>query len=583
MTSKLTLHRRFAPYFQVFLLAILLVFQSCAISTSQELGRNPTADESTQFYDEVMDESGNVRPQYEGVWKHYQSLSKAAQKTFREQSLKDFKADNALAPLPRIMTDVEYDELRKGVEQRGRALTMFLKDHYSGKKSYEGKVISKDDLNRIIRRSGEEGFAGVVDPGRIAFPYGPDIIRDSDGVWRVLEDNPGFIGGIGDLKQARQSLLKRMPEYKKILKPVDQPEDYYKEMGRRYKSKPGKGRTVVYMIPPYADNEDLRLKKLYKDQGLQVVTPYTKAKLVTTPKGLFVEEKINGNISRKRVGYLVLNGEHGWVDVNHPATKLKDMFDELQYWMYEDTPHDIKSRAKMKPLIDEYLKNGTIDESEFRRVLSESNIAPYLDSPDRKAQRLDGLIDLYSKGALDMNYTPGIDFIGDKEFTQYVEEIVRFYLNEEPILKNVPTENFVSESPSGKMILNEVLLKRVMKNKSKYVIKQVDGRGGDGIWVGSKTSAAEWLKAEKVVRASPGQFQVQEFKHLSVLGDLIVDLRMIAAVDSNSVYVSPTPWGRGLPISGNGKVNISDQGLEVAMMVVKARGSCSSSMSALSR
>jgi len=107
------------------------------------------------------------------------------------------------------------------------------------------------------------------------------------------------------------------------------------------------------------------------------------------------------------------------------------------------------------------------------------------------------------------------------------------------------------------------------------VIKQVDGRGGEGIWVGSKLSETEWKKGLAAVKAHPQKFQVQEYKHLSVMGDLIVDLRMISVVDAKGTYVSPTPWGRGLPLKGNGKVNLSDEGLEVAIAVVKSRQSCS--------
>ncbi len=555
----------------------LLFIASCAINSN----RHPAAANDQAFYNETHDASGNIRPQYEKVWQHYTSLSEEEKLEFRKATLQDFQKDNPLGALPRLLTEEEYDELQKGVDQRGRALVKFLQDHYSGKKTYQDKIIPKEVLDRIIRRSGEEGFAGVVDPERIAFPYGPDIIRDAEGTWRVLEDNPGFIGGMGDLKMARESLLNRMPIYKSLIDAVDKPEDYYKEMGRRYKAKPGKGRAVVYMIPPYADNEDSRLKKLYRDQGLQIVTPHSKAKLVTTEKGLYVEELKAGKIVRYRVGYLVLNGEHAWVDVNHPATKLRDMYSDLQYWVYTEKPQDPKARARMKPLLDRYYAKGEIDESEYRKVMKESGIMSYLDYPDRKAQRLDGLIDLYSKGLLDMNYTPGIDFIGDKEFTQYVEDIVRFYLDEEPILKNVPTQDFANVK-NGRAVLDEVLLKRVLKNKNGYVIKQVDGRGGEGIWVGSKQTPAQWKKATEVVKASPMKYQVQEFKHLSLLGEMIVDIRMIAAVGPQGIYVSPTPWGRGLPLSGNGKVNISDEGLEIAVAVVRTKNlSCVQSLKTL--
>ncbi len=552
------------------LLLLTLAISSCSSHGS----RVPAADQEAQFYSETHDEDGRLRPQYEGVWQHYQSLSEKEKSDFIANSKLDFKNDNALAPLPRLLTEEESLVLKTGVEQRSKALVAFLKDHYSGKKSYLNDVIPKEVIDRIIRRSGEEGFEGLVDPDRIAFPYGPDIIRDKQGVWRVLEDNPGFIGGIGDLRVARETFLKRIPEYKNLLDLKDKPDDYYKEIGKRYKASPGKGRAVVYMIPPYADNEDLRLKKLYAEQGLQIVTPYSAAKLVTTDKGLYVEEKKGATISRYRVGYLVLNGEHAWVDTDHPATRMRGMYEDINYWLFTEKPQKLSVRKKLKVLLEEFEKTGTIDEEKYFATFKDGNITPYMRYQDRYAQRLKGFVDLWSKGAFEMNYTPGVDFIGDKEFTQYVEKLVRFYLGEEPILKNVPTYDFAIMR-GGRLVLDQKLFNKVAADKANYVIKQVDGRGGEGIWVGSKLSETEWKKGLAAVKAHPQKFQVQEYKHLSVMGDLIVDLRMISVVDAKGTYVSPTPWGRGLPLKGNGKVNLSDEGLEVAIAVVKSRQSCS--------
>ena len=180
-----------------------------------------------------------------------------------------------------------------------------------------------------------------------------------------------------------------------------------------------------------------------------------------------------------------------------------------------------------------------------------------------------GLFDAVLSGKVQTNYSPGLEFLDDKQFTTYVDDLVRFYLGEEPILQNVPTRRFVSYDASGQARVDRDALAEVMANKDMYVLKIVDGRGGDGVWVGPKTKASDWLKLRARVLANPEAFIAQEYKHLSVLGDRIVDLRLLSMVDENGrVIVAGTPWGRSIPLSGDGKVNISKQGQETVVVVV---------------
>jgi len=150
---------------------------------------------------------------------------------------------------PRILTKAEDIELSRGTEQRGKALAMFLREYYAGRKSFEA-VIPRSVLDRIVSRSGESGYLGKVKPENIAFPYGPDIIRTRDGKWAVIEDNPGFIGGIGDLKIARESLLKQMPKFKDILNAKNDPREYYRKVIELAKKKahPKTGKIILYLV-----------------------------------------------------------------------------------------------------------------------------------------------------------------------------------------------------------------------------------------------------------------------------------------------------------------------------------------------
>ena len=74
-------------------------------------------------------------------------------------------------------------------------------------------------------------------------------------------------------------------------------------------------------------------------------------------------------------------------------------------------------------------------------------------------------------------------------------EIVRFYLGEEPILKNVPT--WRCREPDA--------LKHVLDNLAELVVKEVAGSGGYGMLVGPKADKATIETFAQKLKAHPGQ------------------------------------------------------------------------------
>ena len=69
----------------------------------------------------------------------------------------------------------------------------------------------------------------------------------------------------------------------------------------------------------------------------------------------------------------------------------------------------------------------------------------------------------------------------DKAIYCYIPELIRFYLSEEPFLKNVPT--YRCREPTS--------LKYVMERLDQLVVKEVNGSGGYGMLVGPHASAAQ--------------------------------------------------------------------------------------------
>lgn len=178
-------------------------------------------------------------------------------------------------------------------------------------------------------------------------------------------------------------------------------------------------------------------------------------------------------------------------------------------------------------------------------------IEPVVDDEIEKKNK--GLLNAILQDQVGVNYSPGVDFIGDKEFYVYIEDLVQFYLNQEPLLKNIETRKFVIE---GTNQVDTTMIRRIFSSLSDYVIKKVDGRGGDSVWVGPKIKPSEIPFLIKSIKSNPQLYIVQRYTPLSYLNKNIVDLRVITDVSEKEIIVTNTPWGRGLPMNGNGKVNL---------------------------
>ncbi|MCB0350714.1 MAG: circularly permuted type 2 ATP-grasp protein [Bdellovibrionales bacterium] len=472
-------------------------------------------------YNEIS-RGNKIYPHYEEHYANWLKLSEKEKREYLKESKKAFSGDNTLDPMPRVLDGREYDQvLKRGVEQRARALVAFLKDHYSGRRTYlSAGIVSESTIRSIIERTSDHTYDQLLKGEKISFVYGPDIIRDEKGQWRVIEDNPGFVGGIGDLVLAQKFYLKNFPHLSENFSYRDA-EKFYDELARLYKKRAAAhgGDVVMYMTPPYPDNEDKRVRKLLSERGIRFISPYTTERLSVEKDGVYT---LNTKTNKKtKVGLIILNGEHWWLDANYEANTLR-------------------------------LQKSTDGEDSY--------VAYY----QRLGRDTRGLTEAILQKKVASNYTPGIDFIGDKEFYIYVEDFIRFYLGEEPIIKNISSKSFAHKQTGA---LREKLLKHVLAHIDQYVIKTVDGRGGDGVWVGPKLTENKIMAMAKLIRKSPHSFIVQKYTPLSTLNDLIVDLRILSLVSDDDVYVSDTPWGRGLPKKGDGKVNLSSNGREITVLV----------------
>jgi uncharacterized circularly permuted ATP-grasp superfamily protein len=548
---------------------LLLLLLACSTTTH----RLPS--QIAEQYDEIYDENGEVRQAYKNIWNVYEGLDPSELKEFRQNSLADFSGDNALLPLPRVLNQHETEFLRRGVEQRGRALSLFLQDIHSDNPQIT-KIIPKEILDKILARSGEELFnqSGSNSPDS-RFYYGPDIIRGPptekfpNGVFYVIEDNPGFVGGLGDLILAQESLLKNLPEYEGKLTDA-KPENFYSELAKNYKdlAKKNNGIAVIAMYPNSrrADNEDGRVEKIFSELHIKTinVAPYSSNQFIKGKKieanddGVWLLEKNKkGDVKRTRVGHLLTLMDPSDIDLTHEKNRhimLRHVAEDILDYSY-----NTQLKSKVKKALNSQAENKY---ARLEKLIQET--------PEYKAYKysgIPGLLNAFEKGQVSLSNSPGTEFIGDKELYIYVEKMIEFYLKETPLLKNIPSGHFMRKGQNGKMILSPNKLDSVFNDIEKYVIKGADGRGGDAVWIGSKARPQEIEKLKKMIINNPGRYIFQEFTPLSTMGEYIGDLRLLSEVGPDKVITAPVPWGRVNTRSGSGKVNLSGDGVEVAVMV----------------
>jgi uncharacterized circularly permuted ATP-grasp superfamily protein len=114
-------------------------------------------------------------------------------------------------------------------------------------------------------------------------------------------------------------------------------------------------------------------------------------------------------------------------------------------------------------------------------------------------------MNVYRSGGVTICSAPGAGVADDKAVYIYVPEMIRFYLGEEPILKNVPT--WKCSDPSDR--------KYVLENLADIVVKEVHGSGGYGMLVGPASTKAQCEAYAKRIEKDPAAFIAQPTLSLS--------------------------------------------------------------------
>ena len=464
---------------------------------------------NNQFFDEVFDESGAVRPNYDTIYNIIQgldeeefiSLVEDAKTSFFNQGItfavySDKKAaTEKIFPFdlfPRVIPANEWEYIEKGVMQRTLAVNAFLFDLYNDANILKDKIIpselilsSKNYLKEMI------GFRPTG--GIYCHISGTDIIRHSDGNYYVLEDNlrcPSGVSYVINNRMAMKRSLIRM--FDKIrAQSVNEYPDRLLDMMETVKPKGVDTPTCVVLTPGAYNSAYYEHAFLAQRMGVELVEG----------QDLYVEND-----------FVYMKTIHGPVKVDVIYRRIDDDF---------------------------------IDPNVF---LAHSLLG------------VPGIMRSYLAGNVTLVNAPGTGVADDKAVYTYMPEIIKYYLGEEPILRNVQTYRCDNYSD----------MKYVLENIDKLVIKPVDEAGGYGISIGNRLTKEEIEEVRKRIIADRRKYIAQPIMSLSVHATYIeeskefeprhVDLRTYTLLGKSGMHVLKGGLTRVALRKGNLIVNSSQGG-----------------------
>ncbi len=393
--------------------------------------------------------------------------------------------------IPRVFTKPEWERLSAGLEQRVRALNLFLADIYGdGAILREGKIPPElVYCNPYFRPE----MAGLKLPHRSYIQIaGIDIVRVDDEDFYVLEDNARTPSGVSYMLENREVMMRLFPDLFDVnrIAPV---ENYPEELLA----------TLQSVAPNSAPDEPT----------VALLTPgpfnsaYYEHSFLADKLGI---ELVEGRDLQVRDNIVVMRTTEGPKRVDVLYRRLDDDF---------------------------------LDPLTFR--------------PD-SALGVPGLMNAYRAGNITLANAVGTGVADDKAVYSYMPEIVRFYLDEEPILKNVPT--WRCREPEA--------LSYVLDHLEELVVKEVAGSGGYGMLIGPASDKATREMFAAKLKADPENFIAQPTLALSTCPTFVdagiaprhVDLRPFVLSGADKVRIVPGGLTRVALKDGSLVVNSSQGG-----------------------
>ncbi|WP_316767024.1 circularly permuted type 2 ATP-grasp protein [Pedobacter frigiditerrae] len=192
----------------------------------------------------------------------------------------------------------------------------------------------------------------------------------------------------------------------------------------------------------------------------------------------------------------------------------------------------------------------------YRRVDDEF-LDPLIFRPDSMLG-VPGIYHAYRKGNVAIVNAMGNGVADDKAIYAYVPDMIKYYLNEEPILKNVPTYRMENVDER----------EYTLKNLNNMVVKRTNESGGYGMLIGNIATEQELKEFSEEIVKSPRQFIAQPIISLSSAPCYIdgklqprrIDLRPFALSGPDGIEIVPGGLTRVALKEGSIVVNSSQGG-----------------------
>jgi uncharacterized circularly permuted ATP-grasp superfamily protein len=348
--------------------------------------------------------------------------------------------------IPRLIEFNEWQRIESGLKQRLKALNAFINDVYNEQSIIKDGVVpvslintSKNFLPECVgMRPKFDTWANIC---------GSDLVRDSDGIVYVLEDNLRIPSGVSYMIENRAVTKRVFPELLQNLNVM--PVDAYP--------------TQLYeMLSSLAPNPD-------GNPQIAVLTP-----------GIFNSAYFEHAFLAQRMGVELVEGSD---------LLVKD--DDCVYM------RTIKGLEKVDVI--------------YRRV-DDLFLDPLVFNRD-STLGVKGLMRAWIAGNVALANAPGAGVADDKVVYAYVPQMIRYYLNEEPILPNVPT--YLCSDPEQRDF--------VLSHLSELVVKPANESGGYGMLIGSHATLEEINSFAGLIQENPRNYVAQPILSLSTCPTLCND------------------------------------------------------------
>ncbi|MAH74092.1 MAG: hypothetical protein CMK29_08365 [Porticoccaceae bacterium] len=209
--------------------------------------------DSKECYDEIITATGEARLESSDLLQFFSEVphrellarARAAELAIREMGVSfsvysddsekvDVDRNWQLDIIPRTIEAKVWREVDGGLKQRCRAINLFIQDVYNDKAILKDNVVPRELVVRSPNYI-KECLGVTPSLGAWAHVCGTDLVRDRDGVFRVLEDNLRIPSGISYMLENREIIKRVIPEIFQNYN-IDPVDDYPSQLHRVLKS-----------------------------------------------------------------------------------------------------------------------------------------------------------------------------------------------------------------------------------------------------------------------------------------------------------------------------------------------------------